>query len=308
MSNGRCQTWFGTKDSMRWIPTPNRGADFTSQSWGEGGSLLDGGGYSQHAFGSHGFYIFEWPSSSSPRVAQLMKSYRDGTYGRGLLYFVDPTMYNMNLFPPYWADPSMTVDGIPSLVTGVTPTRLATSNPGANDLPINAARYNLANVLSGDRDMEDALYIPVPEGCDLYIGATYTATGSGRIMVTRVGMDDSLQAPIELARKGTGITNLTDLIPVTTTPFKGVYVWIGKTDIGAGTVTISSMTARLVSEADKGKTAKINEARRGPWIGGQGNSGVRFEGTPTYMKNTGVNGGQVSFAATFREVGHWAYN
>lgn len=45
----------------------------------------------------------------------------------------------------------------------------------------------------------------------------------------------------------------------------------------------------------------------GPWVGGQGHSGCRFDGEPTYIEYTGVNGGQVGYAATFREVGSWEY-
>lgn len=41
------------------------------------------------------------------------------------------------------------------------------------------------------------------------------------------------------------------------------------------------------------------------WLGGQGNSGCRFVGSPTYIENTGVNGGQISYAASFKEVGDW---
>lgn len=41
------------------------------------------------------------------------------------------------------------------------------------------------------------------------------------------------------------------------------------------------------------------------WSGGQGHSGVDFDGPPTYVEYNGVDGGQVGVAATFREVGSW---
>lgn len=41
------------------------------------------------------------------------------------------------------------------------------------------------------------------------------------------------------------------------------------------------------------------------WLGGQGNSGCRFVGSPTYIENNGVNGGQISYAASFKEIGDW---
>ena len=42
-----------------------------------------------------------------------------------------------------------------------------------------------------------------------------------------------------------------------------------------------------------------------PWVGGMGHSGVRFNGTPTMIHNTGVNGGQVGYSASFIETGSW---
>lgn len=44
-----------------------------------------------------------------------------------------------------------------------------------------------------------------------------------------------------------------------------------------------------------------------PWIGGMGHAGCRFNGKPTFSSNTPINGGQVGFAASFREVGNSAY-
>ena len=41
------------------------------------------------------------------------------------------------------------------------------------------------------------------------------------------------------------------------------------------------------------------------WLPGSGNSGCKFVGNPTWIANSGVNGGQIGYAATLKEVGDW---
>lgn len=145
--NGRRNLWFGTVDKMGWVATPNRGADVSPEGWNEGGSLLNGGAYQLNSFNSAKNYVFEWPESSSREAAQLMKSYADGTYGRGLIYFVDPLCYTTNILPAMWADPSMAVgEETNTLVPGVTPTGIPSTGSDDLNLPVKSAYYNLANV------------------------------------------------------------------------------------------------------------------------------------------------------------------
>lgn len=56
-----------------------------------------------------------------------------------------------------------------------------------------------------------------------------------------------------------------------------------------------------------GSPSAVAKIKRGPWIGGQGNSGCRFAQPPSYVTNSVINGGQVGFSATFVEVGSWLY-
>src|SRR5690606_3795009 len=83
----RCGLWFGTEQHAGWFPTPLSGADSSPVGWGADGTHLNGGGWAMGSWNSHKRYTYEWGQSSSREVAQLLKSYRDGTYGRGLLYF-----------------------------------------------------------------------------------------------------------------------------------------------------------------------------------------------------------------------------
>lgn len=313
--------WFDVEDGWKgWFKTPARGADSSPQSWNAQGILLSGGGYALNSWGSHKQYQYEWGASSTRQQAQFMKSLSDGTYGRGLIHFIEPTLYDQNILPARVADPSMAVeDEGASLVYGYTPTGVQTSNWQQNLLPLTSAYYNLLGVETGYRGASDALYVPIPEGYTLYLGAFYSATGSGGIFIREVYDNGVEGADIRL-------TNLSNSsLTVTADDFsglRGVRIWLGKTSSGVASVTATALIGRLIKTdilggvgEGYGQDAYGQEAyggsflpdwiTAGPWVGGMGHSGCRFVGKPTFVSNTGVNGGQVGFAATFKEVGSW---
>ena len=238
--------WFGTEQLMQWLPTPNRGAQTGSEGWTAEGQLLNGGRSQLGSFGSHREYVFEWPSTSTAKASQTMKSYADGTFGRGLIYFLDPLIYTTNIFPAMWADPSMGIgqEGA-TLVYGVDPTALPTSGREQNELPVNSAYYDLTSVSAGWRGKEDAIFLPVPEGYTLSLGAIYSSTGSGGVFYRTQTKTGALGA----------VTSLTALTPSTSTlvntfigasDLAGVWVYVGKSSAGASSVTATAMTARLL--------------------------------------------------------------
>lgn len=296
--------WFGTENRMGWIPAPMAGAGSTPSGWGTTGSLLTGGGFAAHSWDTHKEYSFEWNAASSPRVAQLMKSYRDGTYGRGLLYFLDPSTYETNILPARWADPSMALGSeSPSLLYGVTATSQITSGGDANMLPVNSARYNVTTAAATTPAADDSLFVPIPEGYTLYLGAFYTFTGTAGIWATPVNANGTNGTAVKLNALGNGSTVMYGNTFGGT--IKGVRLWLGRSSTAASTLVIAAMSARLVKTS---ATAPVVEAAtRGPWLGGQGHSGCRFMQPPTYITNSAVSGGRIGFAATFIEVGSWVY-
>lgn len=298
----RKNLWFGTLDRMEFFPTPNRGADVSPHGWVSEGTLLNGGGFQLSSFDSHRVYVFEWPTSSARQVAQMMKSYSDGTYGRGLIYFVDPLAYDTNTLPARWADPSMTigVEGS-SLVYGVEPTDLPTGGGHANNLPVRTAFYDLLTISDGWRGNEQAVFLPIPEGFDLLLGSFHTQSGAGRVMYRPQSSGGGLGAVSEITPLPLNSPTVSNE-RVPGSGLAGVWLFVGKNAPGAGSVSLTAMSARLVRQDRASDT--VNS---GPWIGGQGHSGCRFAGKPTYFEHTGVDGGQVSFAATFREVGSWLH-
>jgi len=299
------QMWFGTTKRMMWIPVPLSGADTSSEAWNDGGVLLNGGGYEQHSWGSHKQYVYAWSDASSRQAAQLIKSYRDGAYGRGILYLVDPLTYDTNVLPARVAYPALACDDEgASMVYGLEPDRIDTSNWAANELPVDSAFYDLTSVTAGFRGVEDAVYIPIPPGFTLFLGAFYDFSGSGGIFVTPQDNAGSLGAPVALTAKAVSDTQV---VTDTFSDIAGVWIWLGKSASGSASVTAHAMIARLLRTEYIGGGYMYDRILSGPWIGGQGNSGLRFMGVPTYIENSGVDDGQIGYAASFREVGSWIY-
>lgn len=304
-----------------WFKTPLRGADSSPEGWGASGTLLNGGAYSVASWGSHKQYQYEWGASSTRQEAQFIKSLSDGTYGRGLIHFVEPTLYDQNILPARIADPSMALgDEGASFVYGVDPSPVATNNWEKNLLPTTSAYYNLSSTAANYRGVEDSTYVVIPEGYTLFIGAFYSVTGSGGIFAREVFGSGREGRDVRL----TALSNTSDT--VTSNYFTGlraVRIWMGKTASGAASVTATALIARLIKttsvvvndagygedEYGEGPYGGIDPTgiQDGPWIGGMGHSGCRFEGRPTFVSNTGVNGGQVGFAATFKEIGSYVY-
>lgn len=294
----RRYTWFGTLERSQWIPTPLTGASASPTGWSEGGTLLNGGGYEFNSWGSHRVYTFEWPESSSYAMAQKMASYADGTYGRGTIHFHLPTTYDKNVLPAYLADPSIAVrqEGL-SLVSGVDPSAVVTSEGAVNDLPAYSAFYNLGSTPTGNRGGVDSIYIPIPEGYYMRLGAIYQSSGGGNVFYQPMQGSGAV-GTYTLDPLSTGTANLhSSTIGAGRT---GVRIYVGKNSSGAASVTLSALSARLFPAGE-------NPAGRdsGPWIGGMGNGGCRFVGKPTLSLISGFDGGRAGFAATLREVGPW---
>lgn len=313
--------WFGPIGAMQWVATPLREAEASPESFDAGGTLLSGGGWGVGSWGSHKTYTFEWPSYSSAAVAQLMKSYADGTYGRGLIYFHTPDIYETNILPARIADPSMAVDSEgASMVYGVDPEGSVTSGWQTNQLPVQGAYYDLTDVTSGFRGVEDAAFVAIPDGYALLLGAIYDKTGSGGIFVSPQNSNGTIGSASQLTQQSaSGSTILGDVV----SGIPGVWLWLGKSSSGASSVTAKALIARLVpTELLAGSThtsgfsaqgtygtptsSRFNLVRQGPWIGGMGHSGVRFQGKPSMTINS-VAMDQIGYAASFREVGSWAF-
>lgn len=187
-----CKLWFGSKNRMRWVETPLSGADSTPAAWRAGGELLNGGGWVDHSWGSHKVYNYSWRDSSARQAAQLMKSYRDGAFGRGLIYFVDPLIYDTNVLPAQWAAPSINVANEGSIqFKTAQPVSVETYAGEHLDLPVMAARWAFEGAVA---ERTHKVYIPIPEGYELMLGGFWD--GYGAYPAYQVHLENGNMSPV----------------------------------------------------------------------------------------------------------------
>ncbi|AWY06379.1 hypothetical protein SEA_TANDEM_49 [Microbacterium phage Tandem] len=238
--------WFGTEQRMGWIETPQTGADVSSLGQSANAVLQNGGGTVRNSWDSHKVYQFSWGTGATPSMVSLLQAYRNGSYGRGLLYFHDPMFYATNLLPKRWADPSMAVNfEAEPLVPDANPTAVPVVST-ANNYPVSAASYSLpANYSSQNNGTEH--FIPIPEGMTLLLGAAYD--GPGEVY----------------ARTPAGVTVIPSLSPAASTVVSvqisgQPWVRLGLRNTAAGTrsIAITGMTARLSSAPVAGGANFVN--------------------------------------------------
>ncbi len=296
--------WFGTEERRVWVPLPSTGADSSPLGSSTNGTLMGGGGFVAGSLNTHKQYVYAWSNASTRQAALLMQAYHAGAYGRGLIYFHDPLTFDTNILPKQWSMPSIALEHeAPTLLPLLDPpiTETATADAEANNLPLASVTYDLAGIPHGFQGARNSLFIPVPPGFTLRLGAFYEATGSGGVWAAPVDAVGTAGTPVKLTEMA---NDATEIVPDVITPGTlGVRLWVGKSASGAATVTLAALIGRLVSSITPDNPIKL----AGPWIIGEGNSGCRFVGAPTYIKYNGVGGGQVGYATTLKETGSWEY-
>lgn len=281
--------WFGTEEKMGWIETPQTGADVSPQGFGATARLQNGGGHARKSWDSHKVFQFSWGDSASRELAAKIHAYRNGTYGRGLIYFHDPMYYDTNILPRRWADPSMAVgfEAAP-LIYDNYPTAVATA-ANTLDLPTQTAVYNLPANYDG-LGTADELFIPIPTNFTLNVGAIYSASNAATVLYVRTPGGNT-----NITKGLVSTTALTTHV-ISGQPWARIGIRTGVAS--PQTISLTALTARLVPPGEAARTT-------GPWYPGEGHSGCDFDGSPTLINYNGVNGGQVGVACTLVEVGAW---
>lgn len=285
----RDQMWFGTEGNMGWIETPQTGADVSPTGFSVDTTNLLGGGYVRNSWGSHKVHNFSWGNSATPALASLIQSYRDGSYGRGLIWFHDPMYYQINILEARVADPSMALNyEAPPLIRDLWPRSTPTaSNP--NLLPALTAIYDVPDGYDAET-AEDEIFIPIPPGFTLQIGAVYTTTDTDADLYYR-----TLAGTTAITQTATGASNL---MPQSVIGQPWVRIGMRNTSGATRAISITAMIARLLPPGEAAEPPA-------PWMKGHGHSGCRFVGNPTLINYNGVNGGQVGMACTLKETGAW---
>jgi hypothetical protein len=275
--------WFGTRDYAQFIPMPKVDSDMSKFGWNNRIDFLNGGTSIARSKTSHKEYNFGWPLQGRDKL-RIVSDFADGIYGDGPFYFIDPFAADKNILPQYWAVPMLGgYDG--PLLAGTTNPTLTTTTSNTNKYPVKSATYTLAGTTNKE------LYIPIPTGYSLYLGAHGTATGTAAVTIKPV---------VSGTTYGT-TSNLTLLLETSTTRVNATVSGASYTGAiisltGTGTITLSGLIGQILPT---GTTAAT-----GSFISGQGNSGCEFEIQPT-LQNYSVGMDLVGMSAKLVEVGAW---
>lgn len=285
----RDQMWFGTEEKQGFIETPQTGAEVSPDGFGAVGKYQNGGSFVRNSWDSHKVYQFSWGDSAPLSLASKIMSYANGSYGRGRIYFHDPMYYQTNILPKRWADPSMAINfEAAPLIPDVWPTS-ATTAANSNELPVYSAVYPVVAGYSS-QTLADELYIPIPTGFTLRIGAVYSSTNAACNLYYRTpGGTTTITATVATA---------TNLMPQSVTAQPWARIGIRNTGGSPYSLTAAGMMFRLIPPGE----ASDSDA---PWMAGEGHSGCEFEGKPTLINYAGTGGGQVGLACSLRETGAW---
>lgn len=259
----RKQMWMGTRGYEMWVPAPAasmpRGrVGFTSEM-----QLLRGGISVERSMASHGEWALTWPNLRAEDLAKI-EAMASGLYDTedngGLIYFVDPMAAYTNVLPPDWATPGL-ADAMP-LIQGQEPT-IAYEAPSTFGYPARSAVYDVTTAA------KRILYVPIPPGHRLVIGAHGSTPGSGNIRVTPF-KGAVAQGATTLPWLGRDSSQLTSH-SFGGTDITGVEIRVS--GVAADVVTLNALVARILP----GVPAAI---QTGPFMPGRGAGGCAFAAHP----------------------------
>lgn len=256
------QIWFGTRDRMQWVQAPAVNVDASKFDWNSQTNYLNGGANIRRSVAAHKEYQFVWNMTTRQNI-RVITDYADGLFGSGAMYWADPFAVDANLLPAYWAAPFMgAYDGIILNGSTVQPTTIATS---ANLLgyPITSAVYT--NTGSGTA----SVWVPIPPGYSLWIGAHGIAGTGGTVVATPTSGPSSLGTPVTLTLLSVTDNNRVNQSFDSASGYDGVQLSLA----GTGTITLSGIMVQLFPT---GVTPPL-----GGFISGQGHSGSTFASQPT---------------------------
>lgn len=98
--------YFGNRNRMTWVKCPDTGMGMSRAHWSADGTYLNGGGYVRNSKAGHLVYEMGWNFLNRAQLYAIT-DYRDGLYGPGSIYFLDPFQMDRNVLPQHWAHPAL---------------------------------------------------------------------------------------------------------------------------------------------------------------------------------------------------------
>lgn len=290
--------WFGNARNAKWIKAPLAGMNASAVGFAEEQQFSNGGQFVKASFGSARNFDMSWVGDRAD--LQVIKDFKDGIYGGGLVYWEDP--FADNILPPHWAAPMLTVRDWPSLISSGNKPEPITHTTSPNGYPYQSAKYTVTNEAETSR----ALTILIPEEHALTLGFVYERTGTASINVTEIlyeGNDGMTYQLTELAADGsTRYSHTFSNEASAEIRVRAVRLFISRADNTSSTITIRGGVAKLWC-AGHGHS-DINTSA--PWSSGEGFSGCVMSTAPTMTYNGVIDGRRlINMSATLKEIGAW---
>jgi hypothetical protein len=301
------KVWFGNQRYGTWIKAPLADMAAGSSGFSSEQTFNNGGSFIKASFGSAKSFDMSWNGNLDE--LQVIKNFKDGLYGGGLLYWEDP--FAKNILPPHWAAPMLTVRDWPSLISSDNKPTPVTHTITAKDLPYQSATYSVTNTTETVR----SLTILIPEEHVLRLGFVYSKTGTANIKAVPVlysdGTDGTPVTLTELAYNATSLySNTFSNVTGAVGRAKAVRIYISKLDATASTITIRGGIATLfLADGASGHGHDLWSTTLGNntnWTAGQGFTGCIMTDAPTVTyKNIVGNSRLVSMSTKLKEVEAW---
>jgi len=282
--------YFGTRGYMQWVPACAVNPDFSKVGWSSQMQYLNGGVGVRSSSGSHKEYQMTWNSHSRDALRPI-SDYADGMYdtatGVNLLYFLDPVAMDKNVLPYLWSVPSQGISDGLTLTPGQDPTPVLT--------PTNSLGYPARSAVYKANLSSSTVWIPIPAGYTLWLGAHGSATGGAGVVATPTSGTASLTPQPLTMLSVTSTTRFNKSIDSTV----GDGVILSLANLGSlstATVTLSGLMAQVLPTG-------VTPASGG-FISGQGNSGCQFADKPTQTPRSAALD-KIGMTARLIETGAW---
>jgi hypothetical protein len=275
--------WFGTMGNMAWVPCPSVESSFLRKKWSSSTEYLNGGAFVRNSVTDHRTYRLVWGIDTRENIRKVT-DFASGIYGNDLIYFCDPFAMDTNVLPASWAFPALGAQDGPILDGTYTRPTLTPTSANGNGYPTQSAAYTISGTPTSK------LWIPIPPGYTLHVGAHGSASGGLVRMTptTGVGVEGTTVSLTLLSESTTTRTNYS----LSSAVANGAYIRLG----GTGSLILSGIIAQLLPTGDA--------ATLGGYISGQGHSGCRFDGSPEEDFYSAALD-QVALSANLIEVGAW---
>jgi hypothetical protein len=299
MAAGDPTIYFGNIRKAGFVLAPGAGlnADFTGTV--DSMQFSNGGAFDSPSAAVHRRFGWSWKTKQVEDL-QFLFNYRQGLYGTGLLYWIDPYASYYNSLPPHWAAPFLSASGWPSHIGAGNIPDIVAATSLLNNQPIYSAKYTLSTPINTVPDR--ALVLLIPPTMQINIGFSFSVINGAVIRIQPINIDGTLAATQDFtALSASGTTRMNKSFSGAT--YSAIKVYLTSTVSGTSYVTMDSGDAYYT-------TLGVTPVLTGNHMEGRGHTGMKFASDPTmayefFDENGAYPRRYVSAAVTLEEVGGW---